>query len=166
MHKVDPVAVGRVVWPAGHAEHVFGDMAWVIVENFPALHPVHFFVLPSLYFPARHAEHAVVQLGHAVMPLASLAAALHLTHVGEFATLPVPGGHAWQAVLPLKPENFPAAHATHEVPDAMVPGAHALHTVVVPPIEYCSGYGHWVHAPDSVYWPARHEGAAETSVVE
>jgi hypothetical protein len=145
--------VGSVVWPAGHGEHVLGDMAWVIVENFPALQPVHLFVSPSLYFPAKHEVHAAAQLGQGVTPLASLASGLHLTHVVAFAMLPVPDGHAWQDVLPLDPENLPAAHVTHEVPDTMLPGAHALQTVVVPPVEYCSGGGHWVQDPvaGSVY---------------
>jgi len=64
------------------------------VENFPAPQPVHFLVFPSLYLPARQDVQAVVQFGHAVMPLASLAAGLHLTHTGEFASLPVPDGQA------------------------------------------------------------------------
>ncbi len=55
---------------------------------------VHFLVDPSLYLPARHAVQAAVQLGQAVVPSASLAAGLHLTHEAEFETLPVPDGQA------------------------------------------------------------------------
>lgn len=94
MHEVAPVVVGRVVWPAVHGEHVFGDTAWGMVENFPALQLVHLFFSPSLYPPAMHEVHAVVQLGHGVTPLASLAAGLHLTHADAPAVLPVPDGHA------------------------------------------------------------------------
>jgi hypothetical protein len=155
MHAVAPVMVGRVVWPAVHGEHVFGDTAWGMVENFPALQAVHRLVDPSLYFPAMHEVHAVAQLGQGVTPLASLASELHLTHADAPAVLPVPDGHAWQDVLPLKAVNVPAVHSTHEVPDAMLPGSHALHTV---PVEYCSGDGHWAQDPvaGDVYWPARH----------
>ena len=91
---VAPVMVGRVVWPAGHGEHAFGDMAWITLEYFPALHPVHFFVDPSLYRPAMHALQAAVQSWHEVIPLASLAAGLHRTHAAEPAMLPVPDGQA------------------------------------------------------------------------
>ena len=45
-------------------------------------------------------------------------------------------------------------HATHEVPDIMVPGAHALHVVARPPGEKSSGKGHAVQTPFvSLYWP-------------
>ena len=105
------------------------------MENLPAAHAMHFFADPSLYLPAKHDVHAVAQLGHAVAPSASLAAGSHLTHAAEFATLPVPKGHAWHAVLALAPEKLPGVHARHDVPDIMVPGAHALHAVVAAPVE-------------------------------
>ena len=88
------------------------------------------------------------------MPLDCLADVSHLVQESEFAMLPVPGGHAWQAVLPLKLENVPAVHAVQEVPDTFEPGAHALQVVVRPPVEYCSGAGQVAHMPDGVlYWP-------------
>ena len=134
-HAVAPVVVGSVVWPAGHGEHVLGDTAWGTVENFPALQLMHRFVLPSLYRPAAHAVQAAAQSGQAVIPLASLAAGLQRTHADALATLPVPEGQAWQAVLALKAENFPAAHATHDVPDIIVPGGQVLQVVASPPME-------------------------------
>lgn len=151
-----PVAVGRVVWPAGHGEHVAEDSACVTAENFPAAQLEHFLVDPSLYLPATHGVQVEAHdAGRAVVPLASRAAGSpHRMQEDEPATLPVPGGQAWHAVLPLRPENLPAVHWTQDVPDTMVPGVHALHVVVVPPVENCSGAGHWVQTPSALlYWP-------------
>ena len=52
----------------------------------------------------------------------------------------------------MKLENFPAAHGRQVVAVVMVPGAHALHTVTVPPTENDSGYGHWRHSSVGVLW--------------
>ncbi len=158
VHAADPVAVGSVVWPAGHGVHVEMEVAWTTPENLPATQLAHFLVRPSLYFPATHEVHAAVQLGQAVRPLASLAAGSHRTQAEAEARLPVPAGHDWHAVLPLKLEKVPGVHATHPVPDTLVPGAHALHVVTAPPGEYCSGARHGVHTPRALlYWPRAHE---------
>jgi hypothetical protein len=95
MQEDAPVVVGRVVCPAEQGEQVFGVTAWVAVENFPAAQEEHFLVVPSLYFPATHALQVDVQVGPAVIPLASLAApvASHRTQDDEPATLAVPDGH-------------------------------------------------------------------------
>jgi hypothetical protein len=90
---------------------------------------------------------------------------LQRTHADALATLPVPEGQAWQAVLALKAENFPAAHATHDVPDIIVPGGQALQVVASPPREYCSGDGHGVHTLALLlYWPAAHDAARTPGV--
>jgi hypothetical protein len=132
-----PVVVGRVVWPAEQGEQVFGVAAWTAVENFPAAQAEHFFVVPSLYFPATHAVQVDVHDGPAVIPSASRAApvASHRTQEDAPATLAVPDGQDWQVMLDLVAENFPAVHAAHDAPDTMVPGAHMLHTMAGPPGE-------------------------------
>ncbi len=131
------MVVGRVVWPAEQGEQVFGVAACTAVENFPAAQEEHFFVVPSLYFPATHAEQVDVQVGPAVIPSASRAApvAAHRTHDDEPATLAVPGGHDWHVVLDFEAENVPAVQGAHSVPDTIVPGAHMLHTMTGPPGE-------------------------------
>ena len=49
-------------------------------------------------------------------------------------------------------------HAIHELPDDLEPGAHALHVVVRPPVEYCSGAMQSAQTFDGVlYWPWLHE---------
>ena len=159
MHAEAPVVVGSVVWPAAHGEQASDDTACVTVENFPATHPLHFLVAPSLYRPGVHAVHVELHGGQAVSPFANLAApvASHRTHDGALAALAVPGGQAWHAVLALALENFPAAQVAHAVPEIMLPGAQALQTVTVPPGEYWVGRGHWAQAPAAlVYWPEGH----------
>ena len=61
-------------------------------------------------------------------------------------------------VLPLKLEKDPAPHVIQELSDDLEPGAHALHVVVRPPVEYCSGAMQSVQTFDGVlYWPWLHE---------
>ena len=165
MQAEAPVVVARVVWPAGHGEHEAMEVAWGKGENFPATQLEHFLVVPSLYLPAMQAEHVVVvQLaGTGVMPLASRAAeSPHLMHADAPATLPMPAGQAEHVVLPLKAENVPAVHGVHEAPDALVPGAQAVHAVTLPPAENCSGVGHWTQVPAALlYWLAGQLAASE-----
>ena len=61
-------------------------------------------------------------------------------------------------MLPLKLEKDPAPHKIQELPDDLEPGAHALHVVVRPPVEYCSGAMQSAQTFDGVlYWPWLHE---------
>ena len=167
VHAAAPVVVGSVVWPAGHGVHVEMEVAWITPENLPAAQLAHFFVRPSLYFPATQEVHAAVQLGQAVRPLASLAAGSHRTQPVSEVRLPVPEGHDWHAVLPLKLEKVPGVQATQPVPDTLVPAAHALHVVTAPPGEYCSGAMHGVHMPLALlYWPRAHEAERVVGVNE
>ncbi len=95
-HATVPVVVGDVIWPTGHDEQAADEIACVVFENVPAAQLVHFFVDLSLYLPATHALHVEAHTGLAVRPSASLAWLLttQRMHEDEFATLPVPMGHA------------------------------------------------------------------------
>ena len=168
MQTEAPVAVGRVVWPAGHGAQVLAETALTSAENLPAAQLAHLFAVPSLYRPGARAVQVVSHAGAEVSPLASLAVPLasHRTQAEALARLAVPGGQAWHAVLPAALENFPAAHAAQAVPEIMLPGAHALQAVTVPPGEYWVGRGHCVQAPAGlVYWPAGHAEARMEGVI-